>query len=36
MKKKLEKEAYNRLFKDYVISNSLKREITTILQFKKE
>lgn len=25
--KKLEKEAYNRLFKDYVISNSLKREI---------
>ena len=24
---KLEKEAYNRLFKDYVISNSLKREI---------
>ena len=27
MKKKLEKEAYNRLFKDYVISNSLKREI---------
>lgn len=25
--KKLEKEVYNRLFKDYVISNSLKREI---------
>ena len=25
--KKLEKETYNRLFKDYVISNSLKREI---------
>ena len=25
--KKLEKEAYNRLFKDYVISNSLKREM---------
>ena len=25
--KKLEKEAYNRLFKDYGISNSLKREI---------
>ena len=25
--KKLEKEAYNRLFKDYVISNSVKREI---------
>ena len=25
--RRLEKEAYNRLFKDYVISNSLKREI---------